>query len=82
MSRFVDRQVTIQELIWQQKGAAGDMEAIALLLEARRSDPTLDIRSMDASELPALITECGDRHGAEFTDSRFAECDGPLTVKT
>jgi hypothetical protein len=70
--RFTDRTQTIQEVIWQNQGEEGNVEAIVLWLESRLDDENryLDIRSMPETELPLLVREClqGCKRAAEVTE--------------
>jgi hypothetical protein len=73
MSRFTDRELTVQENIWlQQCRHYGDYEALILLMESRLIEPeSIDLRSLPVSDLQPLVEEC--KAGIE-TGDQITQC--------
>lgn len=63
--RFTTRTPTLRELVWCQKVARGDMEAVLLLLESRRMEGAWDVGSLSGEDLAEAIKEMS----ASFAES-------------
>jgi hypothetical protein len=55
--RFVTRTLTVQEYIWWLKAAESDFEAAVNLVESRRIDSALDLRSTPLNEWADVFKE-------------------------
>lgn len=72
-SRFVNREMTVAEMILLNKYSRGNFEAGVRLVEARLADPISDLRTWPMSEYRLLRKELFESlQGAEKVTAEFA----------
>jgi hypothetical protein len=79
--RFVTRTLTVQEYIWWLQAADGDFEAGVNLVESRRVDSTLDLRSMDIDKWPDVFKEMCESAEIGLALNKIAQASPPETVR-
>ena len=57
-NRFVDREMTVREMIYLSKAGQGDFESQVLLVESRLKEPIVDLRDWPMSNFGPLTEEC------------------------